>query len=169
MASPDPDHGIILWTLIVAAVSTVIVLVTAFFAWRTVKWAKEAVDPLKKTVAAAERLQESGKLLRQIEACGKVLDALLSISLIEVEAAAEAIDDPYAMSRLEENKFLVAKSRILAAIPQLPAGLLPKAAEVTRLPGFSGSEEYVGAARQEVTGTLDRLQRELQALGRQPS
>jgi hypothetical protein len=182
MASPDPDHGIIFWTLVFAAISTAGALATTFFAWRTVKYGKDAVGPLKETVTrldsvakllsestqAAERVQETEKLLRQIEACGEVLDALLSISLIEGEAAAEAIDDLDVMTMRVDAKFLVIKNQILSATHQLPAGLLPKTAIVAALPRLSGSGAFVSAARQEVAVTLDQLQRELQALGRPP-
>lgn len=103
------------------------------------------------STAAAERIQQSEKLLQQVEACGKVLDALLSISLIEMEAAAEAMGDPDVLTARMDAKFLVARSRILAATHQLPSGLLPKTAIVANFPRLNGSEKYLADARKEVT------------------
>jgi hypothetical protein len=82
----NPDHEIILWNLVAAAFAAVIALLTAFFAWRTVEYAKDASAKLQKTVqgltdvaglqresiSAAERIQKLEILLRQIEACGHV-------------------------------------------------------------------------------------------------
>ncbi len=46
--------------------------------------------------------------------------------------------------------------------------MLPEAARVASLLRFSNLDSYLEAARREVRETLDRLQSELQTLGRQP-
>jgi len=173
------DHAITVETLVVALVSLVVALATAVFAWRTVKYGKDAVEPLEKTasrletvagllrdsIAAAERVQKSGELLRQIEACTAVQDALLSISRIEVDAIEETQGDPDLLVDRIDSKSLVVRSRIVAAVHQLPPEQLPKVVVVSKLPTFDGAEVHVEAARREVTAELDRLQRELQVLG----
>jgi hypothetical protein len=172
-----PDHGIVLWTLIVAAISTVIALAATVIAYMTARYAKDAIRPLEGTVTrldkvarlqddsirAAERISKLEKLLREIEICGKVLDGLLSVSLIEERAATAAGGDLDEMSRRQDAMFLVARSQLLGAIHQLPSGWLPEATKVANLPGFSGSDPYVEAARQEVVLILGQLQGALDA------